>query len=201
MFKIQGRAMRRIVLAGGAALAVAAATLPFHADAAAGKPAAEGCPMHGAMHGGMGPMGEGMHAGPGGMLPGRMLKEAGASDAQIERIKALFDGQREAARADHEKMQALHEQMRAALAAPTVDRAALDALRSQHLALADAQSRRMTGVMADAAEVLTPEQRAKVAKMMAEHGRHGDGMRPGHHGPDGRPAPGARPMPEQPPTS
>lgn len=50
------------------------------------------------------------------------------------------------------------------LKSPSIDRAALEQLRVDQLQLADATTRRMTQALADAAEVLTPEQRAKLAE-------------------------------------
>jgi Spy/CpxP family protein refolding chaperone len=50
------------------------------------------------------------------------------------------------------------------LKAPTIDRTALEGLRSQQMAVADAVSKRMATAFADAAEVLTPEQRGKLAE-------------------------------------
>lgn len=52
--------------------------------------------------------------------------------------------------------------------ASTVDRAAMEKLRAEQLQLADAVSRRMTQALADAADVLTPEQRQKITGRMAE---------------------------------
>lgn len=46
---------------------------------------------------------------------------------------------------------------------PVIDRTALEALRTEQLALADEASRKMVQFIADAAEVLTPEQRTKLA--------------------------------------
>jgi protein CpxP len=46
---------------------------------------------------------------------------------------------------------------------PTVDRTALEAARVEQLRQIDVVSRRLVGAMADAAEVLTPEQRARIA--------------------------------------
>ena len=40
----------------------------------------------------------------------------------------------------------------------------LEALRVEHLALADEVSKKITAGLADAADVLTPEQRAKLAR-------------------------------------
>lgn len=61
------------------------------------------------------------------------------------------------------------------MAAPTVDRAGLEKLRADQIARMDAISKRMTSAMGDAAEVLTPEQRQKVAENMAKRheGRRG----------------------------
>jgi Spy/CpxP family protein refolding chaperone len=50
------------------------------------------------------------------------------------------------------------------LSAPSIDRAAIEKLRVSKLQHADAASRRITQAFADAAEVLTPEQRKKLAE-------------------------------------
>jgi periplasmic protein CpxP/Spy len=62
------------------------------------------------------------------------------------------------------------------LAASSIDRNALERLRQEQLTLADSMSKRMVQHMADAAEVLTPAQRSKLADRMRERGAQG------HHG-------------------
>lgn len=73
----------------------------------------------------------------------------------------------------------------ALLAEATINRAAVEQLRASQIALADTTSKRMTQLMIDAAEVLTPAQRTKLAALMKQrmerhggrhslHGRHGD---------------------------
>lgn len=60
------------------------------------------------------------------------------------------------------------------LTAPTVDRAAIEAFRAEKLALADRASRRIATAFGEAAEVLTPEQRAEIGerlKFLMEFGR------------------------------
>ena len=56
------------------------------------------------------------------------------------------------------------EQLQKILTAPIVDRAALEALRIERLAEADKISKKLVNAVADAAEVLTPEQRKTLAE-------------------------------------
>lgn len=57
---------------------------------------------------------------------------------------------------------------------PTLDRAALEALRAEQIGRVDAVSKRLTQAFADMADVLTPEQRAKLADRINSFGPHGD---------------------------
>lgn len=79
------------------------------------------------------------------------------------------------------------------MAEPKVDRAALEALRGAQLSNMDAVSKRMVTAMADAAEVLTPEQRQKVAERME---RRGEGRRGWGKGWGGGPGNGGDQAPE-----
>ncbi len=54
------------------------------------------------------------------------------------------------------------------LAAATVDRHAIEALRANEFKLAESASKRLTQAIADAAEVLEPAQRAKLAEKMKQ---------------------------------
>ncbi|HUG76594.1 MAG TPA: periplasmic heavy metal sensor [Burkholderiales bacterium] len=63
------------------------------------------------------------------------------------------------------------------LGSESVDRAAIERLRVEKLQHADTVSRRLADALADAAEVLTPEQRKTLAERAARHGR-----RRWHHG-------------------
>ena len=56
------------------------------------------------------------------------------------------------------------------LAAPTIDRAAIERLRAEQIQAADAASRRLTQALADTAEVLTPAQRQKLAERFQRRG-------------------------------
>jgi Spy/CpxP family protein refolding chaperone len=68
----------------------------------------------------------------------------------------------------HERHRDAREAFFAALSAERVDRDALEALRAGELAAAEDASRKLVGLLADVAEVLTPEQRAELARF-ADH--------------------------------
>jgi Spy/CpxP family protein refolding chaperone len=105
------------------------------------------------------------------------LADIDATDAQQSRIAEIMtQTMRELAPLREKHMEA-RKQALALLAKPEIDRAALEALRAQELQAAEQVSRRITQSMADAAEVLSPEQRAKLVEKMAS--RHGRGPR-GH---------------------
>jgi Spy/CpxP family protein refolding chaperone len=96
----------------------------------------------------------------------RLVKAVSATPQQKDRLVAIAS----AAQAD---LRPLREQQRASrlrgmqlLEATTIDRAALEQVRVAQMQAGDGRSRRMVQAMADAAEVLTPEQRAKAAERM-----------------------------------
>lgn len=64
----------------------------------------------------------------------------------------------------HQKMGAARARAAQLLRQPKTDRAALETLRAEQIALADDVSKRMVQGLADAADVLTPAQRAKLAE-------------------------------------
>jgi protein CpxP len=123
--------------------------------------------------GGMGGM-HGMH-GHGGMHAmmeahlDKMLTAVDATPDQKERIKAILHKGFESIGPMHEKMAAGHKELHRLLIAPTIDRAALEQLRASEMGDFDQASRVLVQTLADAAEVLRPEQRAKLGAMMAEH--------------------------------
>jgi periplasmic protein CpxP/Spy len=71
----------------------------------------------------------------------------------------------------HEKAHATRAQAITLLTAPTIDRSAIERLRAEKIGLAETASKRIAQALADVAEVLSPEQRRKVADWMASR-RH-----------------------------
>jgi Spy/CpxP family protein refolding chaperone len=106
---------------------------------------------------------------PGGMFGGHMghmLELVNATDAQRSQIEAIFKAARQDLAGQREAGMKLHQQMAAAYAAPNIDAAAIEALRVQMSALRETASKRLSQASIDAARVLTPEQRAKIAEVM-----------------------------------
>jgi Spy/CpxP family protein refolding chaperone len=66
-----------------------------------------------------------------------------------------------------EKAQAARTQAVTLLTAPTIDRTAVERLRAEQIGLAETASKRIAQALTDAAEVLNPEQRRKVADWIA----------------------------------
>ena len=65
------------------------------------------------------------------------------------------------------------EVCRSILSGPTIDRAAIEKLRAEEMALADTLSRTVAAALADSAEVLTPEQRTELLERLGRfHHRH-----------------------------
>jgi Spy/CpxP family protein refolding chaperone len=93
----------------------------------------------------------------------RALKAAQASPQQRDQVEAIV----ERAFAEHatfrDQHRSLHTEAVEILTAPTVDRSRLEALRAKHMAIAEEGSRHLTAVLAEIADVLSPEQRRQLA--------------------------------------
>src|SRR5215469_15015909 len=66
-----------------------------------------------------------------------------------------------------EKTQAARRQAIALLTAPTIDRSAIEKLRADQIAMADMASKRIVQAASDASEMLSPDQRRKIADWVA----------------------------------
>lgn len=154
--------------------------LPFAFAAAMGGAVATVTPLalaHGfGGHGGFG----GGHGGP--VDPARIerridnvLSKIDASADQKQKVTSIMQSAAQELQPLREQHKQARMQMRALLSAPMINREQVEALRIEQLRLADAVSKRFTQALADAAEVLTPEQRAQLAKKFEERRarRHG----------------------------
>ena len=127
--------------------------------------------------GGMGGMGHGMFGGHDRkefmeFRFNKMLGLVKATPEQSDKLKGIFekvktemhpDGQDGGPRKMHEKVMEL-------LAAPTVDKAAVEAVRTEQVANMEKKSKVITEALLEAADVLTPEQRATLVEEMKKHG-------------------------------
>ena len=116
-----------------------------------------------------------MHGGPDmhhEMMAMHGLKAVGASDSQMQQIKAIFKQAMTDSKSAHEQLKSLHQQMEALFAAPVVDANSVTALQNQAQTQHAAIATRMTRAMIDSANVLTPEQRAKLQAMHAKRAEH-----------------------------
>jgi Spy/CpxP family protein refolding chaperone len=89
--------------------------------------------------------------------------EIDATDAQKAQIGPLVKQALNDLMPLHAQAQSAHSHALQALEQPTVDRAALEAARTEHLQLADAASKRIVQLLADVGDVLTPAQRQALA--------------------------------------
>jgi periplasmic protein CpxP/Spy len=128
-----------------------------------------------------GPMGHpaifAMHGGPGFgggfLMPSRLewaidraLWSVDATTEQRKKITAIAERAADDLFALRDEHIAGRKQIGDALAAPTIDPAKVEALRLSQMKLADTASQRVTAALVEAAEVLTPTQRADLARRM-----------------------------------
>jgi protein CpxP len=86
----------------------------------------------------------------------QQAKIAGIAKAAVTDLRAL-----------HEKAHAARGQAVALLTAPTIDRSAIERLRAEQIGLAETASKRIAQALADSSDVLSPDQRRKVADWVA----------------------------------
>lgn len=154
---------RRAAIGGLTAIAaIAAIGIAGAASGEFGRFGMGGHMMHAHM-GGMGFGGQGMS---------HMLDEIDATPEQEEKLWAIIDAARGEMRPVFRDFRDTHEAVTEIIAAPTIDRAAAEKLRSERIAAIDQASRKMTTALIDAAEVLTPEQRAKLVEHIKERREH-----------------------------
>ena len=105
--------------------------------------------------------------------------EIDASAEQQEKLRSIVKAAVKDLVPLREKAQAARQRAHSLLTQPTVDRAAIEAFRAEQVTQLDAVSKRLTQALAEAAEVLTPEQRQKIGDHMQRRRGHWRGWRRG----------------------
>jgi len=99
-----------------------------------------------------------------------LLSEVDASSEQKAKASTIVKAALEQGQPLAEKMRDNHQQLHKLMSAASLDKAAIENLRADQLRLADEASKLATQTLENVAEVLTPEQRAKLAEKMDHHG-------------------------------
>jgi Spy/CpxP family protein refolding chaperone len=123
-----------------------------------------------------------MMRGPGGMpgMPGmglplagpmleRMLDDVKATDSQRAQLRQIAESAQADLKPTAEAARSEHTRLAELFAKPTVDPAAVEALRQQMLARHDQVTKRMNVAMLEASKVLTVEQRQQLVERMKQH--------------------------------
>jgi periplasmic protein CpxP/Spy len=89
-------------------------------------------------------------------------RRVGATADQQTKLDAIAKAAATDLQPLHQKFFDAHKRALELLRQPTIDRAAIEALRAEQIANADAASKRLVQALADMAEVLTPQQRTQL---------------------------------------
>jgi Spy/CpxP family protein refolding chaperone len=116
---------------------------------------------HHGMHGQMDPARAQEHVE---QMVAHLSRAVDATAEQKQKLTAIATAMAKDLHPVHEKMNAARARAIALLQQPQTDRAALETLRAEQIATADEASKRLTQGLADAADVLTPAQRTKLAE-------------------------------------
>ena len=103
----------------------------------------------------------------------QVLTDVGASDDQKSKFKALVTSTIDEVRPDREARKAMRDEIIKLIEAPTIDRNAIETLRAKQMAQFEERSKTIAKAVADAAEILTPDQRRKLVEELKDFGPHG----------------------------
>ena len=104
---------------------------------------------------------------------GFALHRLDATDEQEGKVQSIINDAIDQAFPVVAEHRANKDELRTILAGPTIDRAAIEKLRGEEIALVDTLSKTLAGAIADSAEVLTLEQRTELVERLERfHHRH-----------------------------
>ncbi len=98
--------------------------------------------------------------------------EFDATDEQQEKLKTIITALMKEVQPMKTQLRETRKQLHELLIQPKIDRAAIEALRAEKIALVDTLSKKVTLAFTDAGEVLSVEQRVKLGEMMNKFGKH-----------------------------
>lgn len=101
-----------------------------------------------------------------------MLGKVAATPDQTAKVHAIIEAAAKDLNPELAAMKGTHKQLADLLTAPQIDRAAIDKLRADRTAEMEKVSARVSLALEDAADVLTPDQRAKLKGAMGEWEGH-----------------------------
>jgi protein CpxP len=105
--------------------------------------------------------------------------EIDATTEQQEKLRALVKTAVRDLLPMRDNALAARQKARDLLTESSINRTEIERFRSEQIALADAASRRLAQALADAAEILTPEQRRKINDYLPSYRGYWRGWRPG----------------------
>jgi Spy/CpxP family protein refolding chaperone len=97
------------------------------------------------------------------------LRDVDATAEQQERVQAIVDGALGDLVRLRERHRANHDALKAALGAASIDRSQLEETRKAEMTVIDEATRRIVQAVADAGDVLSPEQREKLLEHVHDH--------------------------------
>ena len=97
----------------------------------------------------------------------RLLDKVNATASQRSQVEAIWSGLRPQLKSFHQQHQAVHQQIAAALSAPTINPATVEQLSKQAMGIADQLSSTFTQGLVQTAQILTPDQRTQAAAAIA----------------------------------
>jgi protein CpxP len=112
----------------------------------------------------------------------RVLDRVDATKEQQDKVAGIIKGAFNDLTALGIKPWEVREKALTLFRADTIDPAALEAMRAEHIAMADTASKRVVQALTEAAQVLTPEQRRELAERWEHRGWRGHRGWHGDHG-------------------
>jgi periplasmic protein CpxP/Spy len=103
---------------------------------------------------------------------GFALHRLDATDEQEDKVQNIINGAIDDVFPVVQEHRANRDELRTILAGPTIDRAAIEKLRGEELALVDTLSKTIAGALADSAEVLTASQRTELMERIERFHHH-----------------------------